>query len=533
MYKIMLADDESIVIDALKYIIEQTFGDTCETAYAKTGRSVIELAQEFRPDIAIMDIQMPGINGIEAIREIQTFNPSTIFIVISAYDRFDYAKQAIDLGVLEYITKPVSREKVEAVVKKAIALSDSRREKRRNDLRIKEKLEIVVPFVESGLIYSLLFGDNDKVTIDKYRDLLSLGDPYAYVCVLEAGEVEGERVGNEVGSGVKLDDKYDTIREAMKSLLGCIVGPIMSNRIILIVPGKNAEIHYGERTLLIERVRNKMHEFYEEFDMVLRVGVGRIKGWQNLGESYREALQALRIDMGAVSHADDLDIGPRWEVDYPIDLEREIFGTLERGDISKTADRVREFWNWMMTNHAGEENNIRIKVIDFIIRAEYVAYQKGSEAYRFDSRQDYLDNLCKDSMEELQLWFIDRMSEAARKVNRKKADSLKSPIVKAVEYIRANYTKDLSLDDVAKMVNVTPYYFSKLFKSEEGINFLDYLTTLRIDAARSILSGDEYSVKEVGAMVGYQDPNYFSRIFKKNTGLTPTEYKEKSNLNDM
>ena len=98
MYKIMLADDEGIVIDSLKFIIEKEFKDTCEVQYAKTGRSVIELAESFRPDIAVMDIQMPGINGIDAMKEIRRTNNHTVFIVMSAYDKFDYAKEAIKLG---------------------------------------------------------------------------------------------------------------------------------------------------------------------------------------------------------------------------------------------------------------------------------------------------------------------------------------------------------------------------------------------------------------------------------------------------
>ena len=101
MYKIMLADDEGIVIDSLKFIIEKEFGEECVIESAKTGRSVIELAESFRPDIAFMDIQMPGINGIEAMREIKNSNSGIVFIVMSAYDKFDYAKEAINLGVME------------------------------------------------------------------------------------------------------------------------------------------------------------------------------------------------------------------------------------------------------------------------------------------------------------------------------------------------------------------------------------------------------------------------------------------------
>ena len=135
-YKIMLADDEGIVIDSLKFIIEKEFGDQCAIEFAKTGRSVIELAENFRPDIAIMDIQMPGINGIEAMREIRETNANVVFIVMSAYDKFDYAKEAIKLGVLEYITKPMEKTRIIAALRKAMEQIDRERNKRSNDLQI-------------------------------------------------------------------------------------------------------------------------------------------------------------------------------------------------------------------------------------------------------------------------------------------------------------------------------------------------------------------------------------------------------------
>ena len=125
MYRIMLADDEGIVTDSLTYIIEKNFKDRCEIETAKTGRGVIELAERFKPDIAFMDIQMPGINGIDAIREIKQTKPSVIFVILSAYDKFMYAKEAISLGVMEYLNKPVNHKVVVEVIEKAIRQIDA------------------------------------------------------------------------------------------------------------------------------------------------------------------------------------------------------------------------------------------------------------------------------------------------------------------------------------------------------------------------------------------------------------------------
>jgi two-component system response regulator YesN len=126
MYRIMLADDEGIVLDSLKYLLGGEFGETITIESAKTGRAVIELAEHFRPDIAIMDIHMPGINGLEAMREIKSNNKNVLFIVLSAYDKFDYAKEALGLGALEYLNKPVEKTNLIRVVKKAMGVIDAR-----------------------------------------------------------------------------------------------------------------------------------------------------------------------------------------------------------------------------------------------------------------------------------------------------------------------------------------------------------------------------------------------------------------------
>ena len=121
----------------------------------------------------------------------------------------------------------------------------------------------------------------------------------------------------------------------------------------------------------------------------------------------------------------------------------------------------------------------------------------------------------------------EKMKAACRNVKGSRKESSLSVIEKAKSYINDHFQKDISLDEVSKEVNVSPYYFSKLFKEETGQNYIEYMTEIRINKAKELLSqGNETSMKEICISCGYQDPNYFSRIFKKTVGLTPTEYRE-------
>lgn len=138
MYRILVADDEGIMLEAFKSVIAGAFGEECVVETAKTGRAVTEIAETFHPDVVFMDIHMPGINGIQAMREIRKFNTTALFYVVSAYDKFDYAKEAIDLGVERYLTKPIPRAKIIAAVEEAIGKVDAKRNQRSNLLKIQE-----------------------------------------------------------------------------------------------------------------------------------------------------------------------------------------------------------------------------------------------------------------------------------------------------------------------------------------------------------------------------------------------------------
>lgn len=528
MYKILLVDDEGIVIDSLKFTIEKNFGAMCQIQFAKTGRAAIELSESFRPDIVFMDIQMPGLNGIEAMKEIRNIHSSAVFIVLSAYDKFSYAKQAIDMGVLEYLTKPFNGIKIVDIVKKAMNEIDAKRKKMSDELEIKEKLKAVVPMLENGLIHIMITQDSNAEEMNNYLDLLGIKDQFGYIMLLEYGdEHENGTLTNPVGASVKVQKIYAELRETIADYRNALVGAPMANRIAILVPCEDEEFDYNQRIQIIENIRLMLRKLKQQYQMSFKMGIGSVKSFDELKQSYKEAIDALRHGIGSVTHVNDLPIGCDYEDIYPADYERALFRAVTKGNVGMAKESATQFFEQMIKVYPDDRDNIRMKILEFVLQAEHQAYSNGGMTYHFHSRSDYLKSVMEtDDYKILEKWFVTKIAEACQNISMKQKEQTSSMVIKAKQYIDMNFAKELSLDEVSKEVGVSPYYFSKLFKEESGVNFVEYVTNVRMDSAKKMLKDSSYSIKEICIDVGYGDPNYFSRIFKKCIGLTPSEFRE-------
>lgn len=528
MYKIMLVDDEGIVLDSLKYIIEKNFGANCETESAKTGRAAIELAESFRPDIVFMDIQMPGLNGIEAMKEMQSRNSAIVFIVLSAYDKFNYAKQAIDLGVLEYLMKPFNSSKIVEVVNKAISQIDVKRQKISNELKVKEKLMTVIPVLENGFIYTLMFQDPSQAELENYKNLLGIAEDYGYTMIMEYGDEQKDgELTNPVGASVRVQKIYNEIRDVIKDFFRVYIGAPMANRIAMYVPYPNEEMDYSNRIAIIENARVLVRKLTKDYEMQFKVGIGSLYKVEEIQKSYHEAVEAVKNPKAKVTHIQDIAIKSQYEVTYPIDLEKKLFEAVQKGNVSLSRNYANQFFDWMIKESSQDVDSIRLKSLEFVLWAEHLAYVSCGLTYRFNSRSNYLKELhSMDDYTALRTWFLDKITESANNISKKEEKQASSLVERACAYIQEHFAEDMSLDEVSKEVNISPYYFSKLFKEEMKENFVEYVTRIRIEHAQKLLRQPEYSIKEICVICGYSDPNYFSRIFKKVTGVTPTEFRE-------
>lgn len=535
MYRILLADDEKIVTDSITMMINRNYPGQFEVKTAKNGRLLIELSDSFHPDIVITDIQMPGINGIVAIRELMKTNPDTIFIIMTAYDRFEYAKDALNIGVSEFMNKPFNDRDIAELLKRCIKKIEARRKELSDSLKIQEKMESVIPFIENGFIYSMLFSEKaDEEDIENYRELLEVEERFGCMLIITGGEAVRDRhMTNAVGSGVRLNQNYSTVKEYIRRIWPrAIVGSVISNRIPVFLPMKKKQLEYEERIEILEMARKLTRELQSVTERVFRIGIGSVVSVQEGMRSFQEAAKTLTLSEGSAVHIEDISALRYADEDnqeYTEELEKRLFSSLKKGDADLCASTGAEYLEWMIQKYGEKDMSVRVKLLELVLHAEGAAFDNSQVSRHFSDRAEYLPKVYQaDSTSDLKIWFLNCLKAACENADSGTQKQENSTVERAKAYIRENYSWDISLDDVSRRLKLTPYYFSKLFKQETGSTFVEYLTSVRMETAKKLLKNPELSIKEIGISVGYSDPNYFSRIFKKVMGVTPSEFREKN-----
>lgn len=531
MYKILIADDDSRTEECIEKIVEKYFDGSVKIKIAKTGRQAIELAEMFYPDVVFIDLQIPGINGIEVMREIRNIHQNVNMIIVSSSVKFDYVKEAIGIGIQDYISKPFEWETMIKALKKVFSKVDMQKKKRSLDLEIKEKIEIITPIIENGLINALLYEKKEKNEIEHFFSLLEIKEKTGYFMLLQIEELEyKEQMQNTIESGVRFGKEGAEIKYAIKKHFECCVCTKMGNNIVIFIPQNqfSSEQEYDIHIQIIEEARKMVRELKKNFKAKFKVGIGRIYEINNMSMSYDEARNALEYNTTAsVVHVKDLPMLCEYEENYPIDLEIQLFKNIESGSINETFFYIKRFFEWMINSYGKHTIDIKLKVLECVLRAEMIGFENGGMTYQFTSRSRYLEEIMEiQKFSLLQQWLEEKIVRVCRCVCMKKEESSLDVVKRAKQYIKLNYAKDIDLDEVSRYLQISPYYFCKLFKRKTGKNFIEYLTEIRMEHAKVLLKNSSKSMKEICMEVGYCDPNYFSRTFKKNVGVSPTEYKE-------
>ncbi|MUT67218.1 helix-turn-helix domain-containing protein [Paenibacillus sp. NEAU-GSW1] len=462
MYRLLIADDEALEREGLELIIERMLPGVFQFAHAENGRRAIELADEFRPHIVMMDINMPGIQGLQAIREMKTLLPDSKFVLVTAYDFFAYAKEAVSLGVKEYIVKPAGREQISATLRGLLDELEAEKNRRAEDLRLRDKLSQLLPLAENELALVFMVDQVADAGEEQLADWL--GFPLDAGCALVVAFPK-----QAAATATDKKKLYESIRSYAKAYgIPCIVSSLIDMHMAVFLH-KEAVDEPAAWKQSVRQFGEKLCELAErQFQMAVAVGIGSLHtGADGLRKSYFEAVFASD---------DDRLIGKASDFEQLI----------------------------------GETDPVRIG-----------APESANEAERIIAKREEMNEHNADNRS--------YVLAALRRIREQREQQTLSVMDKAKRFIEERFTEELSLEDAADYVHLNAHYFSKVFKQQTGATFIDYVTSLRIDKAKQLIaSADELALKEVCFEVGYKDPNYFSRVFKRVTGVTPTEFRNGS-----
>jgi two-component system response regulator YesN len=377
VYSLMVCDDEQIMIESVQHIVEKEFGNIRIIETARSGREAIEKTLTIKPDIILTDIKMPGINGLDAIKEIKKVHNDVKIVIVSVYEFFEYAKQAVELGVSEYLIKPVKKERLVDTLQRITSQLDTERQKYRWELETKERIEKMLSAVEHSFIYSLLFTQVQKTDITKYkREIFDIDNETGFIFVMAFS-----KRGKSGNSVLELEDSlnnqefYTLLKNNFKHRCKCIVGPVMLDRIVVYV-AQSVDDLYQQRVQSITCIEDIIRILEDKYNIEFKVGIGRICNDKDIMISYQEALKALNCNEGGrIVHIDD--IAPNvYNAGYEIAAqENKLIINLENGDVQRCmtilSDIFRKYPNFF------EQENIHYRIIEMMAAVRRVATENG------------------------------------------------------------------------------------------------------------------------------------------------------------
>ncbi len=514
MYGILVTDDEQIMVDSLKFIIEKNFPSDTKVFSALSGSNALEIVAKEQVDIIFMDINMPGLNGLETVKFILQSKPDSVIVILSAFDRFQYAQEAVNLGVYRYLTKPVNRNTVVETLRNAMTIVDQKRGRKNSEEELHKKLDIVSPMVESDFIYSAaLSGSKD---VSEYFSYFGIsGSAWCFCCIEFPGMDEKRQ-----------NESYEDIRALLRSKAQCITGSFMANRL--------ATFFYfpinGAEEDVVKKAKETISSLYNilciHIASGIRAGVSSFLTEVDMtGAAYNEALEALSTTPASGGIAFTEKNAEKKRGLDPGSFAESIFGRIRAGDSTSIRHLLKSYGEALQASYNGDMGKVKNAIFELLVNVRNITTEIDCNYQNDEFSSAFSVLSAADSLAEVLDFASKRCEECATDILQISSTKDNPIVKKAEDYIETRIAEDLSLEEVAEAINVSPFYLSRLFKEVKGENYINYLTDLRMRKARELLRNPRTPIKEISAEVGFNDQNYFSRIFKNKFGMTPTEFR--------
>lgn len=531
MYKVLIVDDEPMAIEAIKLAADWEELDLFICGECTNGKDALKLAREMRPDLIITDVEMPIMNGIELVRRVASdVDPDIKFIIVSGYDQFEYAKSAMQLGVQHYILKPVFKDEFSEVLLKILpSIEQSKRLK--TICSVSTELDIGILF-EKFLAGKISEQDlknvlgHETIKEDTVWSFASIDTIHKYY---ENDADKDDYIGFKV---------FDTIKDSLlaEGLRDTFIYPVFVNKningFVLCSREGNSSICKLSQSLcsILKKIYN--NGFY------LAMG-NQVKDIELLGKSMKEAEKAIGYRFyappGSILQYKDYEnysLSYSFENNEYMEYIEELQNSFENIDIDRILKAMDSIFKVFKGEHIAYEM-IKMYLNSIIYKSLSILTAMGEniDNVPFISDIGMLISSAK-TIDEIELkiknYCIDFCKHAQEVKNRfKMADK-----IKVEQYINENYKTNLTIKEISSKLHLHPTYLGSQISKWFGCSFNDYLHSLRMKEAESLIKNTNKKVHDIAEYLGYTSYGNFLEQFTKTFSIKPSEYKSKFKNNN-
>lgn len=484
MYKVLIVDDEKFIRKSIRNRIDwEKYGFSVE-AEAGNGEEALCIMRDLQPHMVLVDIRMPVMDGLAFITEAKKIFPKTIYVIMSAYSDFEYARKAIQIGIEDYVLKPVEEEEMEKILQKAAL----------------------------GLNKTALLKQMEKT--DQEKSLLQ--EKESQVLAVAFWDTEEDY-------GCCLEEKLKRSSLVMENHLNVyyLEDYSIEHCFLYLLAGKE---------LSRKEIRSMLGEFLENERPGMKVSCSSVYSNREAKKSIAEAVRILKRKMflPQASLLPDEYVFGNESLNYKEQKEKLLIA--QKSFLKQEYEKaVQEFLNIIeqMVQKENTIENIEEMIRDILQMLSH--YEKNREEqtdfnimfHRFQSR-DYLllyENV-QDLKNDLKNLLIGLVESSGQSEGKETIEQIK-------DYIRENYAGNLNAADIAGKFYLNPSYFSTMFREKTGMKLTNYIEGIRMEKAKEYLKNDIWTITEIALETGYSDSNYFSKVFKKYTGMSPKQFRER------
>ena len=531
LYRIILVDDEEEVRTSIIKKIDWKSAGFQVVGDAENGQDALEKIEQLEPDVVMTDIRMPYMDGLTLIEKIRQKYPSMKILIFSGFDDFEYAKQAIKLNVTEYILKPVNVEELTEILERVKANLDDEIEQRRNVDRLRERYQNSLPILKELFLNDLARGNvppgQEEARLKEYGvDILGAKQWLAAVVSVEQEEQTEERVLSQHQELIPFSVRQlieDHLKEAYRFVL------FNSTAGLTLVAALDEE---EKGTGIIDQLEDICKECRKILEVTVTIGVGhRCSDLGHLSVSCQSAVDALGykaiVGAGKTIYINDVEPVGRGRLQMDVKDESELINAVKFGP----KDKIRSVVHGLVDRM--EEAKVHLRQYQLFMLSISNCLLQMMQQYDLDpgdllSTQKHYSEILSFTLhrDEFEEWIIETACQMNEMMNQERDNTTRRVILEAKRYIQENYQNpELSVEMLCREFHMSPAYFSTVFKRETGQSYVGYLTDVRLAKAVELLETTDDKTYVIAQKVGYQEQNYFSYVFKKQYGISPSKYR--------